>query len=121
MPGSQAINKSHSDSEIISSPAAHLSANTGELNPGQASPKIYISDSSNPGAVSFGGSSPQESPMKSMATCQIRSSDNVYLDSVPSSELGTLLNVISLNHEFYLNVIFRNVCLSVLKKKSPQI
>ena len=95
MPASQALNKSHSDSEIMGTPGSHLSANMGELNPGQASPKIYISDSSNPGAVSYGGSSPQESPMKSMATCQIRSSDNVYLDSVPSSELGTSLNVLS--------------------------
>ena len=84
---SQPINKSHSDTEIITSSSSHLGVNTDEINPGQASPKIYISDSSNTGVVSmsFGGSSPQESsPLNAMSTCQIRSSDNVYLDSVPS-------------------------------------
>ena len=89
---SQPINKSHSDTEIITSSSSHLGVNTDEINPGQASPKIYISDSSNTGVVSmsFGGSSPQESsPLNAMSTCQIRSSDNVYLDSVPSSELGS--------------------------------
>ena len=89
---SQPINKSHSDTEILtSSSASHLGANVGEIHPGQASPKIYISDSSNTGvmSMSYGGSSPQEgSPLNAMNTCQIRSSDNVYLDSVPSSELG---------------------------------
>ena len=88
----QPINKSHSDTEIItSSSQSHLGTNVGEINPGQASPKIYISDSSNTGvmSMSYGGSSPQEgSPLNAINTCQIRSSDNVYLDSVPSTELG---------------------------------
>ena len=106
---SQPINKSHSDTEILtSSSAAHLGANVGEINPGQASPKIYISDSSNTGvmSMSYGGSSPQEgSPLNAMNTCQIRSSDNVYLDSVPSSDLGLntrIFSCVSIQHSFYV-------------------